>query len=94
MEKFVHLSDKIGKAWVVMLAINSLEKVMFKTFTLIRIQMIACKCLPETKKDRVYTIDLSISHLSNSICGAKCTCPAGRGPSGNCKCIAAICFAF
>ena len=45
--------------------------------------LVKCKCLPEMKKDRVYSIDLSISISSNSISGAKCTCPAGRGPSGN-----------
>ena len=56
--------------------------------------LIKCKCLPEMKKDRVYAIDLSICKPSNSITGAKCTCPAGRGPSGSCKHIAAACFAL
>ena len=45
------------------------------------------------EKDHVYTIDISISDPSNSIYGAKCTCPAGRGPSCSCKNIAAVCFA-
>jgi len=49
-----------------------------------------CKCLPEMKKDRIYAIDLAITKPSNSITGAKCTCPAGRRPSGSCKHIAAV----
>ena len=52
------------------------------------------KCLPEMKKDRVYPIDIYVDAGRNSITGAQCTCPAGHGPKGSCKHIAAACFAL
>ena len=52
------------------------------------------KCLPEMKKDRVYELQMCINTDNNSVKGAECTCPAGRGPSGSCKHIAAFCFAI
>lgn len=52
------------------------------------------KCLPEMKKDRVYKLQMCIDTNNSSVKGAECTCPAGRGPSGSCKHIAAFCFAL
>ena len=52
------------------------------------------KCLPEMKKDRVYELQMCIDTSNSSVKGAECTCPAGRGPSGSCKHIAAFCFAL
>ena len=52
------------------------------------------KCLPEMKKDRVYSLELYINVNNSIITGAKCTCPAGCGPRGSCKHIAAISFAL
>ena len=52
---------------------------------------ITCNCLPETKKDGVYKIKIN---LSTNSCLAECSCPAGRGPLGSCKHIAATLFAL
>ena len=52
------------------------------------------KCLPEMKKDRVYELEMCIDTASSSVKRAECTCPAGRGPSGSCKHIAAFCYAL
>ena len=54
---------------------------------------IACSCLPEMKKDCIY-IKIDISVNASDICGAECSCPAGRGPHGSCKHIAASLFAL
>ena len=50
-------------------------------------------CLPEMKKDRTYSLELTITpnmEISRGIC----TCPAGKGPRGSCKHLAALCFAI
>ncbi len=47
-------------------------------------------CLPEMKKNITYTIQLSVDIKSNY---TKCGCPAGSGPFGSCKHIAAMCYA-
>lgn len=52
------------------------------------------KCLPEMKKDRVYVLKVQINIDSSSVTKAECTCPAGCGPTGSCKHIAALCFAI
>ena len=52
------------------------------------------KCLPEMKKDRVYELQMCIDTTNSSVKGAECTCPAGQGPSGSCKHIAAFCYAL
>lgn len=51
-------------------------------------------CLPEMKKDRTYSLQLSIDKSTVNICAAECSCPAGKGPIGSCKHLAALCFAI
>ena len=56
---------------------------------------IKCKCLPEMRKDHVYFIKLVIrSEAESVIVYAECGCPAGRGPMGSCKHIAALAYAL
>ena len=55
---------------------------------------ITCSCLPEMKKDRVYKIKINLLTNSSEVCLAECSCPAGRGPHGSCKHIAATLFAL
>ena len=50
-------------------------------------------CLPEMRKDREYKIQMFLSP-SAEILYAEDGCPAGRGPTGNCKHIAAFCYAL
>ena len=45
-------------------------------------------------KDRVYSISMALSSSSQEIMQAECECPAGRGPHGSCKLIAALCYAL
>ena len=59
--------------------------------TLIYIKAI---CLPEIKKDRVYKLNLAMCTESYDIVFAECGCPAGKWPSGSCKHIGALCYAF
>ena len=46
------------------------------------------------EKDRVYKIKVNLATDSSNICLAECSCPAGRGPRGSCKHIAATLFAL
>ena len=55
---------------------------------------VKCRCLPEMKKDRVYNITVTISTETSNVDLAECSCPAGRGPHGSCKHIAATLFAL
>ena len=54
---------------------------------------IRASCLPEMRKDRVYQLKL-ILNQSYDVFYASCGCPAGKGPSGSCKHIGALCYAF
>lgn len=49
-------------------------------------------CLPEMKKDDVYSLNVTITVSSGSVNSASCKCPAGRGPMASCKHLAALCF--
>ena len=51
--------------------------------------IIRCTCLPEMKKGTVYKIELRLDRVGD-ITKASCVCPAGMGPSGSCKHIAAL----
>ena len=55
---------------------------------------VKCRCLPEMKKDKFYNINLKISADNSSVTLAECSCPAGKGPHGSCKYIAAVLFAL
>ena len=50
------------------------------------------KCLPEMKKNTIYTIRLVLDKNSADIEYTQCGCAAGRGPTGSCKHIAAMCY--
>ena len=47
-------------------------------------------CLPEMKKDRTYSLVLTLDKTTADVTNAKCTCPAGQGPSGSCKLLVAL----
>ena len=51
------------------------------------------KCLPEMRKDRVYLLKMALKSEGNDIVFAECRCPAGKGPRGSCKHIAALSYA-
>lgn len=53
-----------------------------------------CVCLPEMKKDIQYKICLSVAKATADISSASCQCPAGKGPHGSCKHIAALAYAL
>ena len=56
-----------------------------------------CDCLPEMKKNLKYNVKLSLCNNGEhegEIAFASCACPAGKGPSGSCKHIAALCYAL
>ena len=55
---------------------------------------IQAKCLPEMRKDRVYKILLCMDANVYDVIGTECGCPAGKGPCGSCKHIAALCYAL
>ena len=44
------------------------------------------------KKDRLYSVFITIGITSCNVKKAECSCPAGHGPLGSCKHIAALCF--
>ena len=55
---------------------------------------VQAKCLPEMRKDRVYKVVVCMDENAFDIIGAECGCPAGKGPCGSCKHIAAVCYAL
>jgi len=53
-----------------------------------------CDCLPEMRKNLTYNVKLSLCNNGEhegEITFASCACPAGKGPRGSCKHIAALC---
>ena len=54
---------------------------------------IRCNCLPEMKKTMTYKVEMALSE-SGDIIYASCPCPAGKGPLGSCKHVAALCYAL
>ena len=59
-----------------------------------QLMLFRAKCLPEMKKNEVYSVELSQDVVSGDITSALCGCTAGRGPKGSCKHIAAVCYAL
>ena len=51
-------------------------------------------CLPEMNKDRTYSLFITIRKSSVNVSSANCSCPAGKGPHGSGKHLAALCFAI
>ena len=54
--------------------------------------LIKANVLPEMKKDKKYAVSSTINQQTNDVIAAACSCPAGCGPQGSCKHIAALCF--
>ena len=54
---------------------------------------IKCVCLPEMRKDQVYNITLTMDSNAD-VLKSSCGSPAGAGPKGSCKHIAALCYAL
>ena len=46
------------------------------------------------RKDRVYLLKMALKSEGNDIIFAECGCPAGKGPRGSCKHIAALSYAI
>ena len=55
---------------------------------------IKSKCLPEMRKDRVYLMIVALKSKEYDVVLAECGCPAGKGPYGSCKHIAALTYAL
>jgi len=55
--------------------------------------LVKASCLPEMKKDTTYLLSI-ILEKSGKVKEASCKCPAGRGPRGSCKHIAAFCYSL
>jgi len=56
-----------------------------------------CHCLPEIKKSLKYNVKLSLCNNDEhegEITFASCACPAGKGPRGSWKHVAALCYAL
>ena len=54
--------------------------------------LIKAYCLPEMKKAKKYAVSATINQQTTNVIEATCSCPAGCGPQGSCKLIAALCF--
>ena len=65
--------------------VQSIEFVKVDDLTYIR-----GKCLPEMRKNRIYVLKLVLKSEELDIVLAECGCPAGVGPKGSCKHIAAV----
>jgi len=53
---------------------------------------VKASCIPEMKKDRTYSILMTLNKVTVNVSSAQCTCPAGQRPYSNCKHLAALCF--
>ena len=51
-------------------------------------------CIPEMRKDRLYSMKMIISTNSYDVLNAECGCPAGKGPNCSCKHIGAFSYAL
>ena len=71
---------------------NCLQKVMFKMFISDDDCKVRAICLPEMKKDHLYSVFLTTGSTSCNVKKAECSCPAGNGPLGSCKHIAVLYF--
>ncbi len=67
--------------------IQSIEYIVSKNNIYIKSQ-----CLPEMRKDRVYNVCIGLEADCSDIIYAACGCPAGKGPRGSCKHIAALTY--
>ena len=99
-EYLIHFKDKDGlerQDW------KSLNSGGYRLFaeghvqdTMIKINkgdcLIKADCLPEMKKDKKYAVSATIDQKTQNVTEAAYSCPAGRGPLGSCKHIAALCF--
>ena len=47
-------------------------------------------CLPEMKRNIIYSIRIAINNSNADIVYAQCGCTAGKGPTGSCKHIGAV----
>ena len=45
-------------------------------------------------KDQIYMLKMVFKQFELDIIHAECQCPAGKGPQGNCKHIAALVYAL
>ena len=59
-----------------------------------RRQFIKCDCIPEMRKDRIYKVNMVIDSDTHNIVGARCGCPAGKGPCATCKHVGGLCYAL
>ena len=55
--------------------------------------LVKASCLPEMKKDSTYALSI-IVEKSGKVKEARCKCPAGHGPRGSYKHIAAFCYSL
>ena len=69
--------------------VQSIEFVKVDELTYIR-----GKCLSEMRKDIIYMLKLVLKSEELDIVFAECGCPAGIGPKGSCKHIAAVAYAL
>lgn len=54
---------------------------------------VQCSCVPEMWTDLLYKVNVTLD-ANADLTSASCDCPAGGGPIGCCKHIAALCFAL
>ena len=59
-----------------------------------RTLIIISSCLPEMRKDKIYSLMIRIEVPTADIQFAKCECAAGMGPKATCKHIASLCYAL
>ena len=52
--------------------------------------LVKAKCIPEIRNDRVYLVQMALSMDGFDVMNAQCGGPAGKGPCGSCKHIAAL----
>lgn len=53
---------------------------------------VRAKCIPEMRKNQVYELGVALEGNTLDISQTECGCPAGKGPRGSCKHIAALCY--
>ena len=65
-----------------------------EAYSILNVTYYQANCLPEMKKNTTYSIRIVLNNRTADVEYACCGCAAGRGPTGSCKHIAAMCYAL
>ena len=103
MQKLSTIYDKDCSRWIASQQCKRYECISIKSVPVWsrvyinitqRWQFIKCNYIPEMRKDRINKVNMVIDSDTHNIVGARCGCPAGKGPCATCKHVGGLCYAL